>query len=151
MYGRPKVEIGVYLINDSKTKILLGKNILDPYWKLVSGKLKYSEDFEESARKNLIEQINIEIERDRLNFLGSFNSIDREHNLHNIDINYYVVLTENEEKEIQSQNMNSYQGWKWFSYEDIQTKSKEIFCGIVNLLKKNSIRSIQQILTISSN
>lgn len=151
MYGRPKVEIGVYIINDSKTQILLGKNILDPYWKLVSGKLKYSEDFEESARNNLIEQINIEIERDRFVFLGSFNSIDREHNLHIIDINFYVVLSLKEEKDLLSQNMNSYQGWKWFSFEDIQSKRDEIFCGIINLLKKNCVKSIQQILTISSN
>ena len=151
MNGRPKVEIGIFIINDSKSKILLGKNKFDPFWKLLTGRLKYSEDFDESAHKHLIEQIDLKIDKERINFLSSFNAIDREKNFHTIEIDFYVILTQTEEKNICNDIRNVYQGWQWFSFDDIQMKKQEIFCGIINLFKKNLITSIEQIMTISSN
>ena len=137
--GRPKAEIGIFLINDSKTKILLGKNKFDPFWKLVSGRLKYSEDFEESAQKHLIEKINLKINSERLKFLSSFNAIDKENKCHSIEIDFYVVLTSSEEKDLYNTIKSVYQEWEWFSYDEIIKRRSEIFCGIVNLLIKNSI------------
>jgi ADP-ribose pyrophosphatase YjhB (NUDIX family) len=151
MNGRPNVEVGVYLLNSSKTKILLGKNKLDPFWKLITGQLKYSEDFGESAQKHLLEQIDLRIDLERFKFLSSFNAIDKERKLHSIEVDYYVVLSESEEKELVSHFRRVFQGWEWFSCEDINSRTEEIFCGIVNLFKKNSVSSIEQILTITSN
>ena len=151
MNGRPKVEIGVYLLNDSKSKILLGKNKFDAFWKLPSGRLKFSENLNECAQKHLDEQINLKIDIERFIFLTSFNAIDKENKYHAIEIDFYVQLTVEEEKELFDHLRNVYQGWQWFSYENILLKQTEIFCGIQNLFKKNNITSIEQIISIVSN
>lgn len=151
MNGRPRVEIGVYIINNSKTKVFLGKNKLELIWRLLTGRLRYSEDFDESAQKHMEEQLNLRIDRRRFNFLASFNSIDKVRKLHSIEIDFSLVIDEEEEKILMTRSKSAFQDWDWFNLEEVTQKGDDIFPGIHTFLKKNSILSVEQILTISSN
>ena len=149
MKCRPKVEIGIYLLNSNCDKILLGKNKFESFWRLINGKLSFGETFEDCAYKSLYEQVNIKGGKERLSCICTLNVLDKTTKFHCLEIDYFIQITESEEVELN--NLRSiYKEWKLFSFGDILA-SKEIFCGILVFLKKYNVTGFNQIKSLVSN
>lgn len=150
MNGRPYIDIGIYVLNESLDKIFLGKSRFENFWRVPNGRLQYSENLEDCARNHLFNQFKIEIDKQRIIYLCSLNVLDKTKNLHSIEIDYYVQIKKTEEKLFD--NLNSrWCEWNWFAYEDIVKCESELYYGLTLFLKKYKIDKIEKIKTVMSN
>ena len=150
MKCRPKTEIGIYILNYSGDKILLGKNKFESFWRILNTKLNFGESFEDCACRILREQLNFKVNVDRIKFLCSLNVLDKSTKFHSIEINYFIQIYENEELEL-SKIKNLYIQWNLFNIDDIFANKNEIFCGILIFIKKYNISNFSQIKNVLSN
>ncbi len=150
MKGRPKVDIGIYLLNEEGNKILLGFNKIENRWKLPGGKLQFSDDFTDCAQRELYNKLNLKVKAERLEKFVSLNVLDRERNYHSIEVDFHLKLTINEEKFIKNSSKLDYEWWVWFEYNDILEVKHELCFGIEAFFKKFKITSFPQITYIFS-
>ena len=150
MKCRPKVEIGIYILNYNCDKLLLAKNKMDIFWRILSDKLNFGESFEESACRILFEQLNFKFSMDRVKFLCSLNVSNKSTKFHWLEINYFLQI--NEKEELEFINLKSlYIQWKLFKIDDIFANKNEIFCGILIFLKKYNITNFNNMKNVLSN
>ena len=145
MKGRPKVAIGIIILNEEGNKLLLGFNNRENCWQLPGGDLKYSEDFTECALRELSNKLNLAIEQERLNNFISFNVVDRVRNFHCIEIDFLLQITMIEQQNIRNSAKVDYDWWVWFEYKEILEVKAELAAATEVLFKKFSISSIDNI------
>lgn len=150
MKCRPKAEIGIYILSSSGDKILLGKNKFESFWRIINGKLSYGEGFDDCACRLLKEQLNFNVTADRVKFLCSLNVLNKATKFHCLEINYFVQMTEQEEKEL-SVGRSIYYQWRLFNHEEILSPNENIFMGVSIFMKKYNITSLSDMKNVVSN
>jgi len=150
MKSRPKIIISVFVFNSEGNKILLGKRFYEDTFSLISCKLSYGEDFEECAGRILSNTVNLTIEdKKRIKFLCSYNVVGNA--IHNVAIDFYVQITNEEEKYHFNVDPYYFKDWDWHSYEEIIKMHESLFYGFQIFLKKFNIKTLEDIKKIVSN
>src|SRR3989344_1644984 len=111
---RPKVWVGVIVKRDNK--ILLGKrkNTGAGYWCFPGGHLEYKEDLIECAKREVLEEVGIQIKNIKL---GPYtNDNNNPGKLHYISI---FVLADYSSGEIRVMEPNECEEWKWFTWNNL--------------------------------
>jgi ADP-ribose pyrophosphatase YjhB (NUDIX family) len=150
MKSRPKVEITSYISNSDKSKILLGKSKFELHWRTPYCRLGYADNFDTCCLKGLEEQLNLKIKNERLVFISTLNVISKVEKFHFIEICYFVQLTTEEEKAIDTLRTTLME-WSWMSVDEIKNKENEMYIGVNLLLKKHNIGSVESLRLIDSN
>ena len=132
MSNRPKV--GVSVILKYNNKVLVGKrkgSHGDGTWAFPGGHLEYSENIEECAKRELLEETNINVSTYTPINLGYTNDVFVKENKHYITL----YLQYNIDKQIEPELMepNKCYEWKWF---DIKNIPKPYFIPLYNFLLK---------------
>ena len=126
----PKVGIGVIIYND-KNQILFikrkGKHG-DGEWSFPGGKLDFGESFEECARREVLEEVGIEISNPE--YVNVTNDLFPDYDLHFITVFMKSKYVSGEVLNLEPDKCSEV---KWSTLEEV---SKEpIFTPIINLLK----------------
>ena len=151
MINRPKVMISVFIFNSEGNKILVGKKYDEGTWSTINGKLNYGEGFDECAIRILASTANIFVDQERLNFICSYNAVDRTNNNHIISIDYFIQVSKEEEKFHLKPDNFHFQSWNWFSHEEILKMYDNLYCGLKIFLRKFNIQTLEDIKTLVSN
>ena len=129
----PKVGVGVFVIKDSK--ILLGKRKGSHgagLWSLPGGHLEAGETFEGTCRRELLEEIGVDI-------ILPFTKVDfsedffEENDSHYVTC-YFMVSGKNVPDEVPPVEPDKCEEWAWFSREDVPTP---LFCQTEKVLEEN--------------
>ena len=145
---RPKVEIGIFVLNSKCDKILLGKRFGEGLWTLPGGKLNFGDSFEDCAVKELKKQVKLDINSERLIEICTFNALDKKNKFHSLEIDFLLKLTEKEESEVVNNDTFSFETWSWFNIEEMIDTLK-LFCTIQMFITKFKIKNIDDIINMS--
>ncbi len=149
--NRPGVGIGIFAIDSTRTKLLIGKRIKEQLWGLPGGKLEHGEEFIPSAIRELKEETNIDIKDEaKFEYVCSFNCVLKEVNYHWFDIYLRVFLDQNEESQLFNNEPDKCERWEWLSLENLLEKYEDLFYPLKVFLEKFTIKNFDDILSLSS-
>jgi 8-oxo-dGTP diphosphatase len=145
---RPRIGLGIFAINETKDKFLIGKRTKGLKYGLPGGSLEFGETFEECASRELHEETNINIEDlTRFKFMIFFNAIDKNANYHWLELYYYIVLSKDEELTLKNNENDKCFGWEWVDLEFLYQNKSDLFFPLSKLLDITSVKSIGDLLT----
>lgn len=133
----PKLTVDVIVVN-SKNQVLLIERKNKPYgWAIPGGFVDYGETVEHAAVRELLEETNIEISEEELNFLGVYSDPKRDPRGHTVSIVYYVYsdsipLAADDAKRAKFFDLSELP-------EDIVFDHMNILSDMKNLVKKRNI------------
>lgn len=152
MINRPKIIVNIFIFNSEGTRVLMGKRHDDGHYDTIAGKLDYGETFEDCANRLLSNMANIMIEeQDRLQFLCSYNVVNKSANIHFVSIDYKLQLTKEEEKSYLIMDGFHFQRWAWYSFEEMSKMEDCLSLGLKVFLTKFNINSLEDIKSLISN
>jgi 8-oxo-dGTP diphosphatase len=128
MENRPTVGIGVIIIKDNK--ILLGKRKNahgEGSWCYPGGHLEFGESWEECSRREVREEVGIEIKN--LRFGTITNDIFKNEQKHYITIS---MISDFESGEVQLMEPDKCEQWEWFEWDNLPSP---LFLPTINQLK----------------
>jgi 8-oxo-dGTP diphosphatase len=128
MENRPKVGIGVIIIKDNK--ILLGKRKNahgEGSWCYPGGHLEFGESWEECSRREVREEVGIEIKN--LRFGTITNDIFKNEQKHYITIS---MISDFEFGEVQLMEPDKCEQWEWFEWGNLPSP---LFLPTINQIK----------------
>lgn len=127
---RPKVGVGIFIMKENKFLIGMRLNSHgNKTWSLPGGHLKFSETFEDCAKREVLEETGLEIEN--VEFLTATNDIFMEEKKHYITI---FVKAEHKCGEPQVLEPDKCLVWKWVDWTNMP---EPLFLPIENLKKMN--------------
>ncbi|MBU1082983.1 NUDIX domain-containing protein [Patescibacteria group bacterium] len=129
-YNRPKVGVGVIVIQDDK--VLLGKRKNahgEGSWAFPGGHLEMNETLEECSKRETTEEAGIEIKN--IKPLTFTNDIFKEENKHYITC---FVTADYDSGEVSVMEPDKCEEWGWFEWNNLP---QPLFLTIQNLLKQN--------------
>ncbi len=130
MKERPKIGVGVIVINDNK--ILLGKRKNahgDGTWSFPGGHLELNEEVEDCAARETEEETGIKLKNIRL---SSFtNDIFQKEGKHYVTL---FVISEYDSGEVKVMEPDKCERWEWFDWDNLP---EPLFIPIQNLKKQN--------------
>lgn len=148
--NKPKLVINIIPISSNNKSIFIGKRIEDLKINFISNKLKYGEEFNDAGLRIIKEEIGLTItNQDRLVYICTYNSIDKNKSLHYVNVLYYFVLTEEEEKSIII-NKFTFSSFCFATIEDVLNYKDETYICLASFLNYYSVSSIDDIKNISS-
>ncbi len=149
--NKPKLLISVIPICSTTDTIFIGKRVEDLKLNVVSGKLKYSEEFDEAASRLLVEELGLNItSKERFNFICTYNIVDKDIGIHFVGVMYYVLLDKEETEKIVI-NKFTFSSFVFATIDDILNFKEEFFLSFSIFLSKYSIKNINDIkLLVSS-
>ena len=143
----PGVGIGIFAINSKLDKFIFGKRVKDDKYCLPGGKLEMYETFEECAARELYEETNINItDLSRFKRVWFSNVINKELEFHWIQLNYLVVLNEDEEKMLNNNEVDKCHGWEWVDFSFIYNNLDKLFIPFIKFLEDTGIKEIKSLL-----
>ena len=144
MKSRPKIMISVFVFNSEGNKLIVGKRFHEDNFSLISCKLSYGEEFEECAAKILSNTINLVIEdKKRIKFLCTYNVAGN--GIHNVAVDFYIQITNEEEKYHLNVDPYYFKSWDWYTYEELIKMHDSLFYGLQIFLKKFNIKNLEDI------
>ena len=121
---RPKVGVGVMILKDGK--VLLGKrkgSHGEGEYAFPGGHLEYMESFECCAKREIVEECNIEIENIRFQFLAN---VKKYAPLHYVHIGIIADWKNGESKLLEPEKSES---WDWYNLDNLPHPLFEM-CGL---------------------
>ena len=120
---KPGVGVGVMILNDNK--VLLGKRHEDPVkadsllhgegtWTLPGGKLDFKEDLRDCAWREVFEETNIKINKDKIKLISVTNDIVED--AHFITLGFLCEDFEGSPNVMEPDEITE---WKWFNIDDL--------------------------------
>lgn len=110
-------------------------------WQLPGGHLEFNETFEECARRETLEETNLEIEQ--LEFLTASNDIMTSENKHYVTI--FMQAVARDPSRLKAMEPHKLDGdWEWVPMDVLATsnKYKPLFTPLANLVKNGSYQDI---------
>ena len=129
MDERPKVGIRVYIIKDGK--VLFGKRKSkhgEGRWCPPGGHLEFSEEPEECAKREAMEEAGISIKNIR--FITATNDIHKSEGKHYVTLH---VVCDYDSGEVRVMEPEKCERWDWFKWEELP---EPLFLSNENLVKK---------------
>ena len=144
----PKVLINIILINSNESKILFVKKENKSYWNLLGHILEYGETLEQRI-KEIMSETTFELEEnenilDKIQYLCSFNAVDREKKRHFVELMYAMKIDDGKRVFVDRDIFR----YRWMKMEEI--KNEKLFFGFEKFIEKYKVKEIKDILKIKS-
>lgn len=133
--GYPPIGIGVCVLSRDG-KILMGKRKDNGLYAFPGGHLERYESWQECGRRELLEETNIDIPEDSLKVLVVNNIQSPKDKYHYVTI--ILVCACQDDQEIKNLEPEKCEGWEWWTMDDIQARSFEVFYTIRVLLQQKN-------------
>lgn len=121
--NRPKVGLAVFAFRNGK--VLLGRRLSNNTWCLPGGHMEFGETFEQTARRESLEEAGITLQNIR--FLHTTNDVFASEGKHYVTI-FVVAETSSDPEEREPEK---HVDWNWFDWESLP---EPLFSPIVNLM-----------------
>lgn len=142
------VGVGVMILKDNK--ILLGKRHKDAdkadsalhgegTWTMPGGKIDFGETFEGAAAREVMEEIGIKINQDKLKFISVTN--DRVSDVHFVTIGFLYEAIKDEPKVMEPDEITE---WRWFNLDKLPEKIFFPSAEIIKNYSENTVYSRQE-------
>jgi 8-oxo-dGTP diphosphatase len=133
----PKLGVGVFI--EQRGEILLGKR-LNAHgageWSLPGGHVETGEDYYETVRREVLEEVGLVIHPTALiEQVGFSQDFFIENDSHYVTIYFFVKLRDCDGT-VQNLEPDKKESWEWFSREDFPSR-EETFCNTYDLYMKN--------------
>lgn len=126
---RPKVGVAVILIKDGKVLVGRRKNSHgDGTWCFAGGHMEGNESFEDTARREALEETGVKIKNIR--FAAVTNDIFEKEGKHYITV---FMVADYDSGEPKVMEPDRHETWNWFEWDDIP---KPMFLPIENLIRQ---------------
>ena len=133
-----KIGVTAFILNDNHQVLLIRRSdkekFLPNYYEMPGGKLEFGESMEEALKREIREEVNLEIEL--LKIYSSFSYISKNGSRHTIDIQCYAKLTDNNEGLKLS---DAHDDYVWVSENDVSNFL------ISDLMKESIIKGFDNI------
>jgi 8-oxo-dGTP diphosphatase len=149
----PKGGIGVFVVNSTRDKMLIGKRKDTNTYAKPGGWLEFGETFEECGSRELKEEANIDISPDRLFHIKTYNCYDPMNNYHNVAIYLYCEITKEEESDIVNMEPHKNDFWVWVDFGFILENKDKLFFPfrefLVQFKEINSLDELKKLIYIN--
>jgi len=135
-YEFPSVGVGILLVH--KDKILLGRRTDSGMYGLPGGWIEFSEEWSESAARELKEETGISMNAKDFKHIYTINSINKERNFHSVSCVMYGDMNEDELKNLVNKEPNKCYGWFWIGLKEMRNMYSLLFFPLREFLIKNS-------------
>jgi 8-oxo-dGTP diphosphatase len=148
---KPQIGLGIFTINHSQDKILLGIRRKEAKYGLPGGRLEYLETFEECASRELYEETNIQIkDSKRFKLFCYFNVIDKTLDYHWVNFDLYVNLSKNEEVMLNNREKENFISWEWVDIGFLHTNRDKLFLPLGKLLDLTGVKNVSDIVNYNN-
>jgi 8-oxo-dGTP diphosphatase len=134
MAGEKKVGIGTGVLILKGNSVLLGKRHSPPYeagtWTMPGGKMEYGESFEDTARRETLEETGITLKKIELICLNN----DETPNAHFVTIGFLCKEFEGEPRVMEPDKVTD---WQWFTLDKLPSPMFMPSARIVENYQKN--------------
>ncbi|KAI8144292.1 NUDIX hydrolase domain-like protein [Fennellomyces sp. T-0311] len=144
-----RVGVGCFvktLGSDGTVKVLIGRRKGSHgagAWQLPGGHLEFNESFEDCARREVLEETNLDIEN--ITFVTTTNDIMTAENKHYVTV--FMQGTAKDIGKLRTMEPHKLDGdWQWVSFEDIEQYTP-LFIPLANLLRLPQRNAIAASLT----
>lgn len=149
--NKPKLLVNIIPFSLETGNVFIGKRLDDLKVNIVSGKLKYGEEFSTAASRLLKEDIGVSVqELERFKFLCTYNIIDKEREIHFVGVMFYIDLNTDETKWI-SINKYTFTSWVFATVEDLVNYKDDCYISLKVFIEKFEIKNKEDIKSIVSN
>ena len=115
---------------------LLGKRIDSGLYGLPGGWLEYSEEWEEAASRELLEECGIYKQPSCFKHIYTLNYYNQEKTFHAVSCVMYSSIEEIEMEELDNKEPNKCYGWFWISISEMRTIINQLFPPLRMFIKK---------------
>ncbi len=126
----PKVGIGVFVVDPSNQKFLIGKRKDNKLYAQPGGWLEYGETLTECGMRELREETGLIIEEDRIKHIKTFNCFNPDEKYHNVAVYLYTEVNDYEVSLVRNTEPDKCEGWEWIDYKYLKDKYEEVFFPI---------------------
>ena len=149
--NKPKLLVNIIPICSESNNVFIGKRLDDMKVNIVSGKLKYGEEFNTAAGRLIKDDLGLGInDLDRFKFLCTYNIIEKEKDIHFVGVMFYIDLNKEETKWV-SINKYTFTSWVFATVEDIVNYKNDCYIALKSFIEKFEIKNIDNIRSIVSN
>ncbi len=121
---RPLPGLGVLVLNKNN-EILLGKRSDCQLYGIPGGYLEKFETWEKGAARELKEEVDLDVDPEKIHVVQVFNALEEAKQYHNVAI---ILLCEYPEgQEVRTMEPDKCAGWEWWSMQDLENRIEEIF------------------------
>ena len=149
--NNPSVNIGVaiFLISPDYKSILLGKRKVGSLYSQPGGWCELYEEWEECASRELYEECNLNITKERFQHIKTINNIDIENRLHVVVTEFICLIKEHEMENIKNNEPDKSDDWFWADMEFINKNIERLFLPLrkfVNMVKLRNISDFKEMV-----
>lgn len=123
----PSIGVGVILINLRLKKILLGQRLDSYLYGLPGGYLEFSEEWEEGASRELLEETNIYKKPSSFSHLYTLNCINEAEDFHSISCVMYSEIGSKEAYKLINMEPHKCLKWIWVTLEELRSYNTKLF------------------------
>lgn len=132
----PCVGVGIFVVDQKRERLLLGKRIDSGLYGLPGGWLEYGEEWEEAASRELLEECGINKQASCFKHIYTLNYYNQEKTFHAVSCVMYSSIEEIELEELDNKEPNKCYGWFWISLSEMRSIINQLFPPLRMFIKK---------------
>ncbi|TNV83498.1 hypothetical protein FGO68_gene2962 [Halteria grandinella] len=116
------------LLFNHRDEILVGRRIdhKNRLYAAPGGNFEFGESFEDCAARELLEELNLQLNHDEFKYLTTLNVIYLEENFHYLNIMMVARITDEQASTIRNYDAEVCQEWEWIPYAEY-VKKKDVY------------------------
>jgi len=136
------IGVGIFVVDSNFEKILIGKRKDCDKFAQPGGWCEFTEEWEECGSRELFEETNINIPKERFIHIKTVNGYDKINNFHNVVVELLVEVNHEEIKEMKNMEPNKCEGWFWADYDFIERNMDKLFFPMRTFINITNFKNI---------
>mmetsp|Transcript_34625 Transcript_34625/g.35971 ORF Transcript_34625/g.35971 Transcript_34625/m.35971 type:complete len:584 (+) Transcript_34625:31-1782(+) len=132
----PCVGVGIFIVDQKREKLLLGRRIDSGLYGLPGGWIEYGEEWEETSSRELKEETGITKASSCFKHIYTLNYYNHEKTFHAISCVMYCAIEEEELTELDNKEPNKCYGWFWISLSELKNMTSQLFPPLREFIRK---------------
>lgn len=132
----PCVGVGIFLVDQKKERLLLGRRIDSGLYGLPGGWIEFGEEWEECSSRELKEETGITKPPSSFKHIYTLNYHDPDKNFHAVSCVMYCAVEESDLYDLDNKEPNKCYGWFWINVSEMRSMSDQLFPPLRKFVKQ---------------